>query len=68
MANGRGNISPAFGSAADIGRYLGAPSGRTARRWVAELRAKGLKVYTFGQRERFRFSEIDALVAETADC
>ena len=68
MTGRQATISPAYGSSADIGRYLNAPSGRTARRWLAELRAKGLPVYKFGQRERFRFSEVDSLLERGVDC
>ena len=58
---------PAYGTAQEIGRYLGAGSARTARRFVAELRAKGLPVYRFGRNIRFKFGDVDALLRESVE-
>ncbi len=56
----------AYGTPADLARYLGARSTRTGRRWVAELRARGLRAYVFGGRLHFRFREVDQLLASEA--
>jgi hypothetical protein len=53
----------AYGDTLDVAKYIGAPSLSTGRRWVDELVARGLPVYTFGKRRRFKFSEVDAVVA-----
>ncbi len=57
-------IRAGYGSTLAVGRYLGASSPSTARRWVAELMADGLPVYHFGSKPRFRFSDVDGLLAK----
>ncbi len=54
---------PGYGDVLGVGRYLGAGSPSTARRWTAELRASGLRVYHFGNRDHFRFADVDKFLA-----
>ena len=57
------NERPAYGGAVEVGFYLGANSASTARRYTAELRASGLPVYILGGRKRFRFVDVDKVMA-----
>ena len=56
-----------YGTVQDIGKYLGAKSGQTGRRLVAELRARGLPVYRVGNVPRFKFRDVDRLLAKGMD-
>jgi hypothetical protein len=56
-----------YGDTQAVGRYLGAPSASTARRWVAELIAAGLPVYMIGKRQRFKFSDVDEILRQAVD-
>ena len=47
--------------------YLGATTERTGRRWLAELRARGLKCYVLAGRKLYRFAEIDKVMAQEVE-
>ncbi len=55
-------IKPAFGTTSDVGQYLGAGSPTTARRWISELRAKGLPVYQIGGRTIYKFQDVERIL------
>jgi len=63
----RSAVAPAYVDILGLGNYLNAPSSSTARRWVAELRARGLRTFRYGNRERFRLADVDKLLDAEAE-
>ena len=57
------NGSAAYGDTVAVGRFLGAKSKSTARRYCAELQADGLPAYIIGGRKRFKFSDVDGVMS-----